>query len=129
MIIKITAVLCAALLVSCAPATLNLTVWEMSLSEPVSPELERTLTSQGFREMSSGADRVIYEHVKHKEQLFCIDKYGGGTRITAVLFKPALVQGLPSRIVFGKIIDYAKENNIEVSHGENRKEYVSGLCP
>ena len=111
------------------PAALDLTVWEMNIAEPVHSEVEEALESYGFEKTSEENQKSIYTHFKYNEQLYCIDYTGGGTKVTAVLFKPALSQSIDSKIVFDIIRRDAQAKNIEIDRFEIHREYVEGLCP
>ena len=50
---------------SCAPAALDLTVWEMNIAEPVHSEVEEALESYGFEKTSEENQKSIYLSLIH----------------------------------------------------------------
>lgn len=122
-------VLMAHLVAACSNSTLNLTVWEREYSLDIRTDVKDALISSGYTKVDSEKNSDVYKHNKFSEQLYCISSSDNTTKITAVLFKPALSQSGPAKQAFRKIEILGLKNGAKINSTIIHKEYVEGVCP
>jgi len=110
-------------------STLNLTVWEREYSSDIRADVKDALISCGYTEIGSENNSDLYQHNKFGEQFYCISSSDDVTKITAVLFKPALFQSGPAKQAFDKIEKIGLKNGAKINSTVIHKEYIEGVCP